>query len=92
MTSRWVSGTEAAELGLATDAVPADQVHQMGQLVAEKLTTLNGAALVETTALMRRGWAQEIAEAIDRETGVAGEIGRKLGGGGFAWSAKQGSV
>lgn len=92
MTSRWVGGTEAAELGLATDAVPADQVHLMGQLVAEKLTTLKGPALVETKALMRRGWAQEIAEAIDRETGVAGEIGRKLGGGGFAWSAKQGSV
>ena len=87
MTSRWVSGQEAAELGLATDAVPADQVHQMGLLVAQKLTSLKGAALVETKALMRRGWAQEIAEAIDQETQTAGEIGRKLGGSGFAWSA-----
>ena len=86
MTSRWVSGQEAAELGLATDAVPADQVHQMGLLVAQKLTSLKGAAIVETKALMRRGWGQEIAEAIDRETHIAGEIGRKLGGGGFAWS------
>ncbi|MDD2818020.1 MAG: enoyl-CoA hydratase-related protein [Candidatus Nanopelagicales bacterium] len=88
MTSRWVSGQEAAELGLATDAVPADQVHQMGLLVAQKLTSLKGAALVETKALMRLGWAQEIAGAIDRETKTAGEIGRKLGGGGFAWGAR----
>lgn len=88
LTSRWVSGTEAAELGLATDAVPADQVHQMGQLVAEKLTTLQGPALVGAKALLRRGWAQEIAEAIDRETQVAGEIGRATGGSGIAWGAK----
>ena len=92
MTSRWVSGQEAAELGLATDAVPSDQVHRMGQLVAEKLTTLKGPALVETKALMRRGWAEEIAQAVDRETAVAGEITRNLGGSGFAWEASKGSV
>jgi enoyl-CoA hydratase/carnithine racemase len=89
LTSRWVSGTEAAELGLATDSVPADQVHQMGQLVAEKLTALKGPAMVGAKALLRRGWAQEIAEAIDRETQAAGEISRAIGGTGFAWDSKE---
>jgi len=88
LTSRWVSGSEAAELGLATDSVPADQVHQMGQLVAEKLTAMKGPAMVGAKALLRRGWAQEIAEAIDRESQVAGEIGRAIGGSGIAWGAE----
>ncbi|CAB4909723.1 MAG: enoyl-CoA hydratase/isomerase family protein [Actinobacteria bacterium] len=88
LTSRWISGSEAAELGLATDAAPADQVHQMGQLVAEKLTSLHGPALVGAKALLRRGWAQEIADAIDRETQAAGEISRAIGGSGFAWEKK----
>ena len=88
LTSRWVSGSEAAELGLATDSVPADQVHQMGQLVAEKLTAMKGPAMVGAKTLLRRGWAQEIAEAIDRESQVAGEIGRAIGGSGIAWGAE----
>ncbi|MEI7452681.1 MAG: enoyl-CoA hydratase-related protein [Actinomycetes bacterium] len=88
LTSRWVSGSEAAELGLATDSVPADQVHRMGQLVAEKLTAMKGPAMVGAKALLRRGWAQEIAEAIDRESQVAGEIGRAIGGSGIAWGAE----
>ena len=88
LTSRWVSGSEAAELGLATDSVPADQVHQMGQLVAEKLTAMKGPAMVGAKALLRRGWAQEIADAIDRESQVAGEIGRAIGGSGIAWGAE----
>ena len=88
LTSRWISGTEAAELGLATDAVPPDQVHQVGQMVAEKLTTLQGPALVGAKALLRRGWGQEIADAIDRETQVAGEISRAIGGSGIAWGTK----
>lgn len=88
LTSRWVSGSEAAELGLATDSVPADQVHHMGQLVAGKLTAMKGPAMVGAKALLRRGWAQEIADAIDRETQAAGEISRAIGGSGFAWGTE----
>ncbi len=88
LTSRWVSGSEAAELGLATDSVPADQVHHMGQLVAGKLTAMKGPAMVGAKALLRRGWAQEIADAIDRETQSAGEISRAIGGSGFAWGTE----
>lgn len=92
LTSRWVSGTEAAQIGLATEAVPAERLLPRAREVAGQVLAVHAAANRGAKALLRRGWAQEIADAIDRETMVAGQIGREIGGPGIARAPKQGPV
>ncbi|MDD2858031.1 MAG: enoyl-CoA hydratase-related protein [Candidatus Nanopelagicales bacterium] len=89
LTSRWVSGVEAAQIGLATESVPADQVLERAQAILDQMAGLHAPAERGAKALLRRGWAQEIADAIVRETQAAGEISREIGGPGFARAPRQ---
>ncbi len=80
LTARWVTGTEAAQIGLATESVPADMLGIRSQEVLDEIAHLMLPANIGAKTLLRRGWAEEISDAIDRETRTAGEIGRALGG------------
>jgi len=92
LTSRWVSGAEAAQIDLATESVPAEQLMPRAREVAGQVLAVHAPANRGAKALLRRGWLQEIADAIDRETMVAGQIGREIGGPGIARTPKQGPV
>ena len=80
LTARWVSGTEAASIGLATEAVPADMLAVRTEEVLDEIAHLYLPANIGAKTLLRRGWASQISDAIDRETRTAGDIGRQLGG------------
>ncbi|MFA7323837.1 MAG: enoyl-CoA hydratase/isomerase family protein [Candidatus Nanopelagicales bacterium] len=92
LTSRWISGVEAARIGLATESVPAEQLRDRAHEILDQLAALKAPANRGAKVLLRRGWAQEISDAVDRETLVAGQISQELGGQGLARPPKQGPV
>ena len=80
LTARWVSGTEASTIGLATESVPAEMLAARTEEVLDEIAHLMLPANIGAKTLLRRGWAEEISDAIDRESRTAGVIARQLGG------------
>lgn len=80
LTARWVSGTEAAQIGLATEAVPANMLEIRTQEVLDEIAHLKTPANIAAKALLRRGWADEVSAALERESKAAAGLGEILGG------------
>jgi enoyl-CoA hydratase/carnithine racemase len=74
LTSRWVSGDEAAAIGLAAVAVPADEVLGRARAIAGAITEQHQPAVLAAKRLLR-------ASAADTRAAVARELdaGRALG-------------
>lgn len=80
LTARWVSGTEAAQIGLATEAVPANMLEIRSQEVLDEIAHLKTPANIAAKALLRRGWADEVSAALERESKAATGLSEILGG------------
>lgn len=74
LTSRWVSGEEAAAIGLAAVCVRADEVFARATEIATAITEQNHAAVVTAKQLIKAS-AADIRAAIDRETESATNLG-----------------
>ncbi|MDO8732034.1 MAG: enoyl-CoA hydratase/isomerase family protein [Actinomycetota bacterium] len=80
LTARWVSGTEAAQIGLATESVAANMLDIRSQEVLDEIAHLKAPANIAAKALLRRGWADEVSAALERESKVAAGLSEILGG------------
>ena len=66
LSARWLSGIEAADYGLATAAVAADEVHARARESAEQIAANVGPAVLAAKRLLRHGWAEEARAAVQR--------------------------
>jgi enoyl-CoA hydratase/carnithine racemase len=80
LTSRWVSGAEAVELGLASRAVPVDEVPDVTRQVAAQVAGHPVAAQVAAKRLLREGVAAATVQAIEREAAAGAALAAELGG------------
>lgn len=80
LTARWVSGSEAAQIGLATEAVPPNMLQDRAKEVLDEIAHLKMPANIAAKALLRRGWAEEVSAALDRESEAASGLSAALGG------------
>ncbi len=80
LTARWVSGVEAATIGLATESVPANMLEIRSQEVLDEIAHLKMPANIAAKALLRRGWDEEVSDALEREAKAASGLGEILGG------------
>ncbi|MDO9486024.1 MAG: enoyl-CoA hydratase/isomerase family protein [Actinomycetota bacterium] len=80
LTARWVSGVEAATIGLATESVPANMLEIRSQEVLDEIAHLKMPANIAAKALLRRGWDEEVSDALERESKAARGLGEILGG------------
>jgi enoyl-CoA hydratase/carnithine racemase len=74
LTSRWVSGEEAAAIGLAAVSAPVDEVLGRALDIAAKITQQHQGAVVAAKHLIKAS-AADIRAAIDRETASAERLG-----------------
>ena len=79
LTSRWITGTEAARMGLAARCHPQASLHSEARALARELTGLPDAALVTAKRLVRDGTADVTREALDRERAAANSLHQELG-------------
>lgn len=74
LTSRWVSGAEAAAIGLATQSLPADAVLERALAIATSISEQHLDAVIAAKQLLRAG-AADVRAAIARETVSGGRLG-----------------
>jgi 2-(1,2-epoxy-1,2-dihydrophenyl)acetyl-CoA isomerase len=67
LSGRVLSGTEAADWGLVTRAVPSDRVKQEAERVARALAELPAAGYAETRALLARSSERDLHEGLAAE-------------------------
>jgi enoyl-CoA hydratase/carnithine racemase len=79
LTARWLSGKEAAEIGIAVAAVPADQLHPRAMEAASQIAGNVRPAVLAAKKLLRQGWSEEARAAVQREDDAARELIRELG-------------
>jgi enoyl-CoA hydratase/carnithine racemase len=79
LTSRWVTGTEAAQIGLAARCYPEETLHVEAMALAHALTELPDAALVTAKRLVRDGAADVVRAALSRESAAARSLHDQLG-------------
>lgn len=79
LTARWVSGVEAAAIGIAVAAVPVDQLQARVQESAAQIAGNVGPAVLAAKKLLRQGWVEETRAAVQREDDAARELIRQLG-------------
>ena len=79
LTSRWISGTEAARMGLAARSYPQESLQSEARALARELTLLPDAALVTVKRLVRDGTADVTRRALDRERAAASSLHDELG-------------
>ena len=79
LTSRWVTGVEAAQMGLAARCYPAVALHSEARTLALELTRLPDAALATAKQLVRDGAADVMREALARERAAAHSLHDRLG-------------
>jgi 2-(1,2-epoxy-1,2-dihydrophenyl)acetyl-CoA isomerase len=70
LSGRMLDGAEAAAWGLATRAVPAEQVEQEAERAAGELAQLPTAAYAETRALVARAFERDLHEGLQAEHGA----------------------
>lgn len=66
-TSRWISGAEAAKIGLAARCCAEDSIHTEALATARALTELPDAALIAAKRLLKAGVGTTIRDALGRE-------------------------
>lgn len=75
-TSRRLRGDEAFEIGLADVLVPHEQVREAAQALATEIAQSSPLGVIETRATMRRGLADRVAAATDRELEIQTRLRR----------------
>lgn len=70
LTSRWIAGEEAVQLGLAARCLPADSLAAAARDLAHEIAALPGPALAATKLLLRADWPEQIRAAMRRERDV----------------------
>jgi enoyl-CoA hydratase/carnithine racemase len=79
LTSRWFSGTEAAQMGLAARCYPEASLHAAATDLARELAGLPDAALAAVKRLLRDGAGDDAREALSRERDAARSLHDQLG-------------
>jgi enoyl-CoA hydratase/carnithine racemase len=79
LTSRWISGSEAAQMGLAARCCPEASLHSEAFATAQALSELPDAALAAGKRLVRAGATALIRDAFSRERAEAGALHEALG-------------
>ena len=87
LTSRWISGTDAAEIGLAARCYPEESLHSEALATARALTELPDAALVAAKRLLRADMATAVRDALGRERVEVRALHEALGPMGFRGEA-----
>jgi enoyl-CoA hydratase/carnithine racemase len=72
LTSRWISGTEAAQIGLVARCYPEESLHSEALATARALTSLPDAALAAAKRLLKAGTEVSVQDALRRERREAG--------------------
>jgi enoyl-CoA hydratase/carnithine racemase len=70
LLSEPITGTRAAELGLATRAVPVDSLYHTAAAAAQRLASLPPASIRESKRLMKKTYSGAMQEAMMTEAGV----------------------
>ena len=73
-TSRRVKGEEAHQMGLLDVIVPQDQVRSAAQELAGEIAESSPLGVTQTRATMRRGIADKVREATDRELEIQNKL------------------
>lgn len=71
LTSRWISGMEAAQMGLVARCCPEESLHSEALATAQALTALPDAALATAKRLLKAGTAVLVQDALRRERSEA---------------------
>jgi enoyl-CoA hydratase/carnithine racemase len=79
LTSRWITGVEAAQMGLAARCCPEELLHAEARATAQALTELPDPALAAAKRLVRVGAADIVREALVREKAETGTLHDTLG-------------
>ncbi len=79
LTSRWISGREAAQIGLAARCYPEESLHPEALATAQALTALPDAALATAKRLLKAGTAAVVQDALRRERSEAGVLHESVG-------------
>ena len=79
LSSRWITGTDAAQMGLAARCHPQASLHAEARALARELTELADAALVTAKRLVRDGTADVTRQALERERAAAHSLHDELG-------------
>jgi enoyl-CoA hydratase/carnithine racemase len=79
LTSRWFSGHEAADIGLASRCCTDELLHSEALETAHALAGLPAPALVAAKGLVRAGASDAVREALGRERAAASELRDILG-------------
>lgn len=79
LTSRWIAGREAVDMGLAARCWPEESLHAEARQTARALTELPDAALATTKRLLRTRATGPVREALERERAEAGALRDVLG-------------
>lgn len=79
LTSRWISGREAAQMGLAARCCPEESLHSEALATAQTLTALPDAALATAKRLLKAGKATLVQDALRRERSEAGILHGSVG-------------
>jgi enoyl-CoA hydratase/carnithine racemase len=83
LTSRWITGREAAEMGLAARCYPEERLHSEARATAQELSKLPDAALVTMKRLLRAGVDGVTREALVRERAEASFLHQAIGSMGY---------
>jgi enoyl-CoA hydratase/carnithine racemase len=75
LTSRWISGMEAAQMGLVARCCPEESLHSEALATAQALTALPDAALATAKRLLKAGTAVLVQDALRRERSEARLLG-----------------
>ncbi len=79
LTSRWISGTEAAQMGLAARCCPEASLHSEALATARDLAALPDEALTTAKRLLKAGTAALVQDALHRERSEAGTLHTSVG-------------
>jgi len=74
LTARWIDGDEAVALGLATEAVAADELPARLRTLAHSISRHPTPVLSETKRVMRSGLDELVAAAVAREMEAGGRL------------------
>jgi enoyl-CoA hydratase/carnithine racemase len=79
LTSRWVGGPEAVELGLAARCVPAAELSATVRAVAAEIAAHPLSALIAAKQLLKSSTSTAVSEATARESAAGKALGEELG-------------
>ncbi len=79
LTSRWISGREAAQMGLAARCCPEESLRSEALATARAITALPDAAVATAKRLLKAETAAAVQDALRRERREAGLLHEALG-------------